>query len=252
MRMEQKPRIIIILLTLMVVSFICLMLPIILGIRMEVFVYFLLGLIALGLILSYLAEKTKNKILQKMSFIFSIPLSIIHLILSLGIPTGVLLFNAVILFIVSFGIPLLIMNQIETLFNFGLKRATMYFCCISFASILSVYLSKYLLKFILKVSPVTMDTYAEKPQNKYLKELTSVFYQKNNIIFLIYACYFVYLGIMSFFKIQYGLPLLSTETDTAILQLAPQTILYLYAKIILGEELKDKNNPSKDTIDNND
>lgn len=34
------------------------------------------------------------------------------------------------------------------------------------------------MKFILKVSPITMDTYAEKPKNKYLKELTSVFYQK--------------------------------------------------------------------------
>lgn len=256
MKIEQKPRIIIFLLVLMVVSLICLMLPIILGIKMEVFVYSLLGLIVLGLILSFLAEKTKSKILEKISFIFSIPLSIIHLILSLGIPTGVLLFNAVILFIVSFGIPFLIMNQIETLFNFGLKRATMYFCCISFASILSVYLSKYLLKFILKVSPITMDTYAEKPKNKYLKELTSVFYQKNNIIFLIYACYFVYLGIMSFFKIQYGQPLLSAETDMAILQsflffiaftnmiikskdikLAPQTILALYAKIILDEDI---------------
>ena len=127
MKIEQKTRIIIFLLVLMVVSLICLMLPIILGIKMEVFVYSLLGLIVLGLILSFLAEKTKSKILQKISFIFSIPLSIIHLILSLGIPTGVLLFNAVILFIVSFGIPFLIMNQIETLFNYGLKRDTMYF-----------------------------------------------------------------------------------------------------------------------------
>ena len=78
MKIEQKTRIIIFLLVLMVVSLICLMLPIILGIKMEVFVYSLLGLIVLGLILSFLAEKTKSKILEKISFIFSIPLSIIH------------------------------------------------------------------------------------------------------------------------------------------------------------------------------
>ena len=178
MKMEQKTRIIIFLLTLMVVSLTCLMLPIILNIKINVFAYSLLGLIILGFISSYFAKKTGNYILQKISFIFSIPLSIIHLILSLGIPTGVLLFNIFILFAVSFGIPFLIMNQIETFFNFGLKKATMYFCCISFASILSVYLSKYLLKFILKVSPVTMDTYTERPKNKYLKELTSVFIKK--------------------------------------------------------------------------
>lgn len=59
MKIEQKTRIIIFLLVLMVVSLICLMLPIILGIKMEVFVYSLLGLIVLGLILSFLAEKTK-------------------------------------------------------------------------------------------------------------------------------------------------------------------------------------------------
>jgi hypothetical protein len=256
MKMEQKTRIIIFLLTLMVVSLTCLMLPIILNIKIDVFAYSLLGLIILGFISSYFAKKTGNNILQKISFIFSIPLSIIHLILSLGIPTGVLLFNIFILFAVSFGIPFLIMNQIETFFNFGLKKATMYFCCISFASILSVYLSKYLLKFILKVSPVTMDTYTERPKNKYLKELTSVFYQKNNIIFVIYTCYFVFLGIISFFKIQYEQPLLSPEIDMAILQsflvfiaftnmiikskdikLAPQTILALYAKIILDEDI---------------
>lgn len=73
---------------------------------------------------------------------------------------------------------------------------------------------------------------------------------------------------MSFFKIQYGQSLLSTETDTAILQsflvfiaftnmivkskdikLTPQTILYLYAKIIFGEELNDSSNISEKTID---
>ena len=61
MKFEQKTRIIILLLVLMAISLICLMLPIILGIKMEVFVYSFLGLIALGLILSYLAEKTKNR-----------------------------------------------------------------------------------------------------------------------------------------------------------------------------------------------
>ncbi len=263
--MTKKSRITIFLLTLITVSLLCLMLPIILGIKIETITYSFLALLAVNCILFYLTEKTKNKILQKISFIFSIPLSIIHLIFSLGMPTGVLLFNAVILYIISFGIPFLIMDQIEILFNFGLKRATMYFFCISFASILSVYLSKYLLKFILKISPVTMDTYTEKPKNRYLKELTTVFYQKNNIIFLIYTCYFVFLGIMSFFKIQYEQPLLSTETDMAILQsflvfiaftnmiikskdikLAPQTILALYAKIILDDDIIRESNTNKE------
>jgi hypothetical protein len=64
MKIEQKTRIIIILLVLMVVSLICLMLPIILGIKMEVFVYSLLGLIALGLIFSYLVSVYKLPFFQ--------------------------------------------------------------------------------------------------------------------------------------------------------------------------------------------
>ncbi len=256
MKIKEETKIVLILLVLVLISLVITMLPIIINIKIEVILYYIFGLMTLSMILSYLTEKSKSKILQKISFIFSIPISIIHLILSLGIPTCVLLFNALILFIVSFGIPLLLMNQIEILFNFGLKKSTMLFFCISFATILSVYVSKYLLKFILKFSPITMDTYAEKTKNKYLKELTSIFYQKNNIVFFIYACYFIYLGIMSFFKIQYGKPLLSAETDLAILQsflvfiaftnmilkskdvkLSPKTILYLYAKIIFYEDI---------------
>jgi len=105
-----------------------------------------------------------------------------------------------------------------------------------------------------------MDTYTENPKNKYLKELTSIFFQKNNLLFFIYACYFIYLGIMSFFKIQYEKPLLSIETDLAILQsflvfiafanmivkskdvsLAPQRILYIYSKIIFDDDIIDNN-----------
>ena len=92
--MTKKSRITIFLLTLITVSLLCLMLPIILGIKIETITYSFLALLAVNCILFYLTEKTKNKILQKISFIFSIPLSIIHLIFSLGMPTGVLLFNA--------------------------------------------------------------------------------------------------------------------------------------------------------------
>lgn len=78
MKFEQKTRIIILLLVLMAISLICLMLPIILGIKMEVFVYSFLGLIALGLILSYLAEKLKIEFCKNyLSFFLFLYLSFI-------------------------------------------------------------------------------------------------------------------------------------------------------------------------------
>jgi len=142
MKIKKETKIILILFALMVISIIVISLPIIFNIKIEIFLYIMLGIITLSVILSYLTGRSKSKALQKLSFIFYFPLYFIHLILSFVMPTCVLLFNTIILFIASFGIPFFIMNQIDILFNFGLKKTTMLFICISFASILSVYLSK--------------------------------------------------------------------------------------------------------------
>lgn len=240
---------------LIIASFICLTIPIILDINPLHFILFIVGYVILSMILSSIAEKFDNKILNKIVIITAYPLAIIFFILRLGVPTLTLFFNALILFITTFGIPFLIMNGIESIFEIGLKKSTMIFLALTLASILSVYLSKYLLSFILKRSPVLRGTYEDRPRHKYLQELTTIFYQKNNILFFIYFCYFVYLGTTAFSKIQIGTPIFNNETDLAIQQsfllflafsnmvakskdvlLAPQAILNIYAKIAFSED----------------
>jgi len=112
-----------------------------------------------------------------------------------------------------------------------------------------------------------MNGLVDRPQNKFMKELTITMYQKENIIFVIYAFYFIYLVMWSFYKIQYDKSLLHGDMDSAILQsflvfiaftnmiikskevmLAPRDVLYLYAKIILSKntysKLDEITNPS--------
>lgn len=240
---------------LIVASFICLTIPVIFDVNPLYLVLSITGYVALCLLLSYFVEKTNNKILNKIVIITAYPMALILFILRLGVPTLILIFNAFILFLTTFGIPFLIMHEIEFIFGLGLKRPTMIFLALSIASILSVYLSKYLLNFILKRSPVLRGSYEDRPSHKHLQELTAIFYQKNNILFLIYFCYFIYLSITAFTKIQLGRPIFSNEVDLALLQsflvfiafsnmiakskeviLAPQAILSIYARIALGDD----------------
>lgn len=240
---------------LIVASFICLTIPIILDINPLYLVLSIIGYVAFCMLLSYIAEKTNNKILNKMVIITAYPMALIMFILRLGVPTLTLIFNAFFLFLTTFGIPFLIMHGIESIFEFGLKKPTMIFLALSIASILSVYLSKYLLIFILKWSPVLKGNYEDKPRHKHLQELTKIFYQKNNILFLIYLLYFIYLGVTAFTKTQLGRATFSNDIDIAVLQsflvflafsnmvakskdvtLASQSILSIYARIALGKD----------------
>jgi len=267
MKLRENTKITFIVLGLIIGS-VCITLPFMFsGLKIETVFQVLLWILGYALLImeiSYFTEKCKNKLFKQILFVFSIPFHSFFLILSLIQPTLVLLFNASILFMVSFGIPFILFNFL----NLGLKTSTTLFLCISIASILSVYASKYLLKIIFRFSPVMMDTIAEKPQNKYLKELTALFYQKSNIIFCIYFFYLVYIAVMSFIKIQCNQPVFRNDIDLAILQsflvfiaftnmllkskdvqLAPKSILRLYAKIIFGDVIKEKSENC--TIDDN-
>lgn len=241
------------------VSFISLTLPIILDINFLYFGLIILGYAIFSITLSYIAKRTENHLLNKLVTITAYPLAIIFIILRLGVPTFALLFNAIFLFIMTFGFPFILMNRLVSIFEIGLKKPTILFLALTLASILSVYLSKYLLSFILKGSPILRGTYEDRPRHKYLQELTTIFYQKNNILFFIYFCYFIYLGTTAFSKIQIGTPIFSNETDLAIQQsfllflafsnmvakskdviLAPQAILSIYAKIAFGKDSDDE------------
>lgn len=218
MKLSDRNKQIITFLGLLVFSIIIFSIPIIFKIDLLHIVLLFIGYFIFTLILSFISKKLNNKIFDKIELILTAPFGIIYLILGLIVPFGGLFFNTIILFLITFGIPLLLLNGLDNIFDFGLKKATIVFISLTFASISSVYISKYILKFILKWSPITMDTYSEQPFRKHLKDLTALFYQKNNINFCIYLFYFIYLLFTAFSKIQYSKPIFNAEIDLAVLQ----------------------------------
>ncbi|MBV4088413.1 hypothetical protein KSZ02_08460 [Bacteroides thetaiotaomicron] len=222
-------------------------------------------LIALGIyaiifiILNVLCSKTKNRFILLFIKIINFPIPIIYVIFKIALPTVALLFNTIMFFMVTWGIPALILYGLNALFSTNLSEATMNFITLSLASIMSVHASKYVLKAINRFSPITMDTYQEKPERKYIKELTTFIYQGDNVNFFIYLGYFIYLSITAFLTIQYNTYLINANTDFAVLKsflvflaftnmmkqsqntkFAPESILTIYAKIIFGEESSKK------------
>lgn len=255
MKISRKAQTRLILIFLMLVSFVCVSLAPFLKMKVEVFFPLLLGYVIMMFFLDWLAKKIKINLLNRIVYVLAFPVSVIFLIMKLSLPTGGLIFNALMLLMLTFGIPFFVIHGIDGFFELKLSYSTILFCSLSTAAIMSVYLSKYILKIVLDHSPIMMDTYAEKSINIYMKELTIIIFQQKNIIFLIYFCYFVYLSITSFYKIQYQESFFNIETDLAVMQsfvvflafsnmvsrsqdvsLAENTILSLYTKIIWGED----------------
>ena len=250
-------KIIMALIFLVILGLACVILPVFLNLKIELLVCCFLGYILFITILWACFGKVKNKLIKKMIEVLCFPLFVFYILLQLILPTLTLMFSATILLIITFGLPFILFNSIEYIFAFGLTKSTMGFLSITLGTIISVYCSKYLLPLILRISP---QLNSEKMGTKYLRELVTLFYQKNNVIFFIYLCYFVFLLIMSFMKIQYTQPLFSKNTDLAILQsflvfiaftnmimkskdvlLAPKSLLIIYLKIIFSgiEDNKD-------------
>lgn len=271
MKLSDRNKQIITFLGLFVFSIIIISIPIILKIDPLQIVLFFIGYFIFTLILSFISKKLNSKIFNKIELILTAPFGVIYLVLGLIVPFGGLFFNTIILFLMTFGIPFLLLNGLDHIFDFGLKKATMVFISLTFASISSVYISKHILGFILKWSPITMDTYDEKPFRKDLKDLTALFYQKNNVNFCIYLFYFIYLLFTAFSKIQYGKPIFNVEIDLAVLQsflvfiafsnmvtkskdvnLAIDKILVLYFKIAFKDIInKKKEETENQELDSN-
>lgn len=260
MKLNENTKMKLILLGLILFSILCVTVPLILHINPLHFGWFMMGYLFFDVLLSAIAKKLNNKILNKIAEINTYSLYIIFIILQIGLPTLVLLFCAALLFIITFGIPLILINSIETIFELGIKMPTMIFLSLSTASILSAYLSKYLLNFILKIATMLNDPYGDKPQQAQLKEFVTMFYQKNNVIFLIYFCYFIYLIVTAFYKIQFEKSIFDdSEIDLAILQsflvflafsnmivkskdvtLTAQSLLRIYLKIFFSKKNDEK------------
>lgn len=162
-----------------------------------------------------------------------------------------LMLNLIVLYYLTFAIPYVALNRVPQLFCHPLSLDLVLFLSLICSFVGSVYLVKYLRKAVLWSLKYLMRDF-EKIQVTRLEEVINIFYQKENILFLIYLIYFGFILFLSIIKFQGINSILNNGTEEVILQsflaflafanlntkfrdvkLAPRKLFELYIKIIL-------------------
>ncbi len=166
-------------------------------------------------------------------------------------PIMALMLNLIVLYYLTFAIPYVALNRVPPLFCHPLSLDLVLFLSLICSFVGSVYLVKYLRKAVLWSLKYLMRDF-EKIQVTRLEEVINIFYQKENILFLIYLIYFGFILFLSIIKFQGINSILNNGTEEVILQsflaflafanlntkfrdvkLAPRKLFELYIKIIL-------------------
>ena len=147
--------------------------------------------------------------------------------------------------------PYEVINRVPSLFGHPLSLDLVLFLSLICSFVGSVYLVKYLRKAVIWSLKYLMRDF-EKIQVTRLEEFINIFYQKENVLFLIYLIYFGFILFLSTIKFQGISSILNDGTEEVILQsflaflafanlntkfrdvkLAPRKLFELYIKIIL-------------------
>ena len=174
-----------------------------------------IAIIAAFIILNWLSKT--NGIIAKLSIQI---LNTVYIMLSFFIdfayPGFILFFGLFIVIIFSIAIPLVLILLLSYCNIISLSGATVLFCSIAIASIISVYcagLSHWILK---NLSP--LKDWGEHRYQNYQIDLALYVVNGKNINVLVNFLYLVYLSLSGFCMIQYNAPLFSETLDAAILK----------------------------------
>lgn len=157
----------------------------------------LIGYLILFISVSILSSRLSNKFIKVMNLIISFPFAIIYVILKFSMPVSSTILHGFIYFVIVIFLPLVFM-KINSHFEFlPLSKENYIFITLTFSSIVSIVFYKYIIEFVFKFSPIGLND-PQKAEKLKLKELIEYLITPQNIRFLIYSLYFVYLCIFSF------------------------------------------------------
>ena len=131
-------------------------------------------------------------------------------------PTMIVLMSYMCLVAYAFGIPTILVIAIDCLFGLNFSWETKFFITLAVCSIISVHASKFIHWVIQEHSP--LKNWENHKYEAVKTELALYVINKNNVNFLIYLAYFLFLSISGFMQIQYNEPLITTSIDSAILK----------------------------------
>ncbi|EGK02431.1 hypothetical protein [Dysgonomonas gadei] len=177
---------------------------------------FFIGYIVVFMAFQSLIGKSQNKILKSFNFIVSRPIGITIIWFELMFPAMTILMSYMCLGVYAFGIPILVVKSVDFLFNLNMSWETLLFIMIAIGSIVSVHGAKLIHWIIKEHSP--LKNWENHKYEAVKTELALYVINKNNVNFLIYLAYFVYLSISGFLQVQYNESLITTDVDGAILK----------------------------------
>lgn len=208
-------------------------------------------------------EKT-NPFFKTLIFILIAPAIVIHLILGLIHPLMAVSINLVIYMVICF-LPALVFSLINDLGIISLAYEEQMFFTLTIATIGSILFNKIILKFIFKYSPIfrnindKTEPIRSRKESIKLRRLIEYLFVPNNIRFMIYLSYFIFLLYFSDAYITNDIVTKNRLLDNAILQaflvflaydsirinskdlkLVPTIILKKYLDIIKSNDIEDK------------
>lgn len=186
-----------------------------------------------------------NIIIRKIWFVLMLPMYLIFIGLKLIKPVFTIIASYLTIAIYSLALPLIIIKAFDYLCNLNFSTSTIVFITLTAGAILCVHLPNFIQWIIKNQSP--LKDWGEHKYEAIMQELALYVTHKNNINFLIYAAYFVFLAISGFMEIQYNEALISQDLDKAVLKAF--LVFIAYSNMVgKSKEVEIKSKPLLDKI----
>jgi chromate transport protein ChrA len=180
-------------------------------------IFYFLGYVTLLILFNWLHRKFPNKLLEYINYGISFPLSIVLFLFQFAIPTMGLIIHTTLFILLSFSLPLILIRLNDYFNYFNLTDQTIIFINLTFATCFSVAFYKLILNIVYRFGPFRIKS-SEKIKKFKLDELTEYVLNKENIRFIIYSSFFIYLLIFSFQYLQNSSIFEIGEKDRAVYQ----------------------------------
>tara|TARA_R110001592_G_scaffold150002_1_gene375615 strand:+ start:170 stop:895 length:726 start_codon:yes stop_codon:yes gene_type:complete len=221
-------------------------------------IFYFLGYVGLLILLGWLHKKFPNKVLEYLNYVISFPLSLILFLFQFAIPTMGLVIHTILFVLLCYIIPLTLIRLNEHFEYLEQTDQTVIFINLTLATCISVAFYKQILNVVYRFGPFRIKS-SEKIKKFKLDELTDYVLNKENIRFIIYSSFFIYLLVFSFQYFQNSSIFEIAENDKAVYQsflcflafdrlllnikkflLIPSELLKKMLNSIVGDEKKQK------------
>ncbi|NEV95045.1 hypothetical protein G3567_12950 [Psychroflexus sp. YR1-1] len=180
-------------------------------------IFYFLGYLALLFLISWLNKKYPSKILQLINICMSFPIAFVLFLYQFALPALGLIFHVIYFAMISISIPLIIIKLNEYFGYYTLSKQTIIFITLTSATCISVTFYKQILNFIYHLGPLRIKS-SRKIRKFRLEELTEYVINKENIRFIIYSSFFIYIMVYSFHFFQNSSIFDVQEQDKAVYQ----------------------------------